>query len=254
MTHSVCDMTCHAFDKTHMPHTGEIIGGLHGKNRLGGNALSECVVFGRVIGNRIAASLGARAHTHTPSEKGGGWGGSLGDAPAESPLVEVSGGVGSKEITKEEMGKHNSEASCWVSIDDKVCAYECAHSCVRARARVCVRVRMHMRVRMRMRVRVRMRVFFSIRICFPWVCDLTLFSRPAKSATSTSPHAKHYNTLQHTATLQRTATHCSTMQHTATLCNTIQRTATHCITDQQSLLLLVVLLFCANTLMWCVCV
>lgn len=25
---------------------GEVIGGLHGKNRLGGNALSECVVFG----------------------------------------------------------------------------------------------------------------------------------------------------------------------------------------------------------------
>jgi len=141
MTHSVCDMTCHASDQTHMSRTGEVIGGLHGKNRLGGNALSECVVFGRVIGNRIAASLGARAQTHTPSEKGGGGGGSLGDAPAESPLVEVVGGVGSKEITKEEMGKHNSEASCWVSIDDKVCAYEYAHSCVRARARVRVRVR-----------------------------------------------------------------------------------------------------------------
>ncbi len=34
-----------------------MIGGLHGKNRLGGNALSECVVFGRVIGHRISAAL-----------------------------------------------------------------------------------------------------------------------------------------------------------------------------------------------------
>ena len=38
---------------------GEVIGGLHGKNRLGGNALSECVVFGRVIGEQIASSLPA---------------------------------------------------------------------------------------------------------------------------------------------------------------------------------------------------
>jgi fumarate reductase flavoprotein subunit len=40
---------------------GEVIGGLHGKNRLGGNALSECVVFGRVIGEQIASSLPASA-------------------------------------------------------------------------------------------------------------------------------------------------------------------------------------------------
>ena len=32
---------------------GEIIGGLHGKNRLGGNALTECLVFGRIIGENL---------------------------------------------------------------------------------------------------------------------------------------------------------------------------------------------------------
>uniref|UniRef100_A0A6B2L335 fumarate reductase (NADH) n=1 Tax=Arcella intermedia TaxID=1963864 RepID=A0A6B2L335_9EUKA len=32
---------------------GEAVGGLHGKARLGGNALSECVVFGRIVGEGI---------------------------------------------------------------------------------------------------------------------------------------------------------------------------------------------------------
>lgn len=27
---------------------GEVMGGVHGKNRLGGNSLLDCVVFGRV--------------------------------------------------------------------------------------------------------------------------------------------------------------------------------------------------------------
>lgn len=30
--------------------TGEVCGGVHGKNRLGGNSLLDCVVFGRVSG------------------------------------------------------------------------------------------------------------------------------------------------------------------------------------------------------------
>jgi succinate dehydrogenase/fumarate reductase flavoprotein subunit len=34
---------------------GEVSGGLHGKNRLGGNSLAECAVFGRVAGQEAAA-------------------------------------------------------------------------------------------------------------------------------------------------------------------------------------------------------
>ena len=32
---------------------GEVAGGVHGSNRLGGNSLLECVVFGRRIGNLL---------------------------------------------------------------------------------------------------------------------------------------------------------------------------------------------------------
>ncbi len=33
---------------------GEVCGGIHGKNRLGGNAIAECVVFGRIAGKNVA--------------------------------------------------------------------------------------------------------------------------------------------------------------------------------------------------------
>ena len=107
---------------------GEVIGGLHGKNRLGGNALTECVVFGRVIGNRIAASLRSKASparapsagSHSPQAAV-----SLGDAPPETPRVDEGGQLAGKTgmdgvISLEEMSKHKTEESCWVGIDGKV--------------------------------------------------------------------------------------------------------------------------------------
>lgn len=37
---------------------GEVTGGIHGENRLGGSSLLECVVFGRIAGDSIVTSLG----------------------------------------------------------------------------------------------------------------------------------------------------------------------------------------------------
>jgi len=37
--------------------TGEVCGGVHGKNRLGGSSLLDCVVFGRVSGRAVTKYL-----------------------------------------------------------------------------------------------------------------------------------------------------------------------------------------------------
>jgi len=39
---------------------GEVTGGVHGNNRLGGNSLLDCTVFGSIVGNKLAAELPAR--------------------------------------------------------------------------------------------------------------------------------------------------------------------------------------------------
>merc|ERR1712118_474766 len=44
--------------------SGEAMGGVHGKNRLGGNSLLDCVVFGRVAGRsatRYCTAVAAKA-------------------------------------------------------------------------------------------------------------------------------------------------------------------------------------------------
>merc|ERR1712196_638375 len=63
---------------------GEVAGGIHGNNRLGGNSLLDCVVFGRVAGLAAAKSGGAKA-------------------PAGGAAPAGSG------ITLEEVAKHNNK-------------------------------------------------------------------------------------------------------------------------------------------------
>merc|ERR1719247_3967160 len=52
---------------------GELAGGVHGNNRLGGNSLLDCVVFGRVSGKHCAKYM-------------------LGDRATKVPLKDLSGG------------------------------------------------------------------------------------------------------------------------------------------------------------------
>merc|ERR1719254_39626 len=52
---------------------GEVAGGVHGNNRLGGNSLLDCVVFGRVAGKAATQYM-------------------LGNDVKETSLLELSGG------------------------------------------------------------------------------------------------------------------------------------------------------------------
>ena len=49
------DAATHATDVEGLYAVGECATGLHGANRLGGNSLAECIVFGRIVGEQAAA-------------------------------------------------------------------------------------------------------------------------------------------------------------------------------------------------------
>jgi len=119
---------------------GEVAGGVHGNNRLGGNSLLDCVVFGRVAGTHCAKyMLGADVKKTSLIELSGG--GLTGDVQASknaggsyeddmnkgkagggggAAAGGASAGGSGASFTKEEVASHNSKASCWVILNDRV--------------------------------------------------------------------------------------------------------------------------------------
>ena len=86
---------------------GEVSGGVHGDNRLGGNSLLECTVFGTVVGKKIpirsrVSPLQQKNMNHNVS--------------AKDKLVLPK-------LTMDNVQQHNSEGDCWIAINGKV--YDC---------------------------------------------------------------------------------------------------------------------------------
>ncbi|EGO53084.1 hypothetical protein NEUTE1DRAFT_119061 [Neurospora tetrasperma FGSC 2508] len=126
---------------------GELAGGVHGANRLGGSSLLGCVVYGRVAGdsasnylfqealkgNAGAARLGQIALHIDPSQPGkisvqwGGESGAQATANTEAPKKDTAAAapkkenpkaftIPDKEYTMEEVAKHNKKEDLWVVV------------------------------------------------------------------------------------------------------------------------------------------
>ena len=81
---------------------GEVSGGVHGDNRLGGNSLLECTVFGTIVGQKIPVkSLKT-------------------DTPFVNKVQPEKAHRIMRRITTEELTQHNSRDDCWIAIHGSV--------------------------------------------------------------------------------------------------------------------------------------
>merc|ERR1719324_678559 len=124
---------------------GEVAGGIHGNNRLGGNSLLDCVVFGRVTGLAAAKYIlgevkptslmelsggGLSGQVEASKNAGGsyedgmnkGAGGAAAPAAGKAPgaVAPAGGAPAGGGFTLEEVAKHSNKESCWVILDDRV--------------------------------------------------------------------------------------------------------------------------------------
>jgi succinate dehydrogenase/fumarate reductase flavoprotein subunit len=112
--------------------SGEVAGGVHGANRLGGSSLLGCVVFGRVSGDSAAAYL-LQQSSAAMAKAGGRLGAissQLGTSSAPAPAPEkkqeaapsapAPSSSGKKEYTLADVGKHTKKEDIWVVVNGQV--------------------------------------------------------------------------------------------------------------------------------------
>lgn len=110
--------------------SGEVAGGVHGANRLGGSSLLGCVVFGRVSGDSAAAYLLQTAGAVIEKAGGrlGALAGQLAPQPSASqttpspstPSAVAPASSASKEFTTADVAKHNKKDDVWVIVNGQV--------------------------------------------------------------------------------------------------------------------------------------
>jgi flavocytochrome c len=110
---------------------GEVAGGVHGANRLGGSSLLGCVVFGRVSGDSASAYL-LQTQSQAVAKAGGRLSAITGQVSGSSqsqnakgpeptkPKAEGAKSSASKAYSMEEVAKHNKKDDIWVVVDGQV--------------------------------------------------------------------------------------------------------------------------------------
>ena len=113
---------------------GEVMGGVHGVNRLGGNSLLDCVVYGRVAGEQVCRYM---LSTYLGPQAGNRLSviashlvpvAAQPPAPATAPTPAVTTALPVapkpraplRKISLAEVAKHNKENDCWIVIGKQV--------------------------------------------------------------------------------------------------------------------------------------